>query len=155
MQPLGDCFGRQRIGVTLPFSRRRRGVRCRSWLIGVIFTLEVADIPKEILKCRSISREINFTSQELINSFRLEQRIYFSGTVIEGTILEFLTSSSEHRGLGFLLCRVVLRFRVCDSWFHKYLAVNNRCCRGKPDAARRFAEVCSSGDVGYSLVLSY
>jgi len=43
-----------------------------------------ARVPKRILKCRAVSREINFSSQEEMQQFRLEQRVYFKGTVIEG-----------------------------------------------------------------------
>ena len=43
-----------------------------------------ARVPKRILKCRAVSREINFSSKEEMNEFRLEQRVYFKGTVIEG-----------------------------------------------------------------------
>lgn len=43
-----------------------------------------ARVPKRILKCRAVSREINFASQEEMQQFRLEQRVYFKGTVIEG-----------------------------------------------------------------------
>lgn len=43
-----------------------------------------ARVPKRILKCRAVSREINFSSQEEMKQFRLEQRVFFKGTVIEG-----------------------------------------------------------------------
>ena len=43
-----------------------------------------ARVPKRILKCRAVSREINFSSQEEMQQFRLEQRVFFKGTVIEG-----------------------------------------------------------------------
>ncbi|CAF0967044.1 unnamed protein product [Adineta ricciae] len=42
-----------------------------------------ARVPKRILKCRAVSREINFSSQEEMQHFRLEQRVFFRGTVIE------------------------------------------------------------------------
>ncbi|CAF1116188.1 unnamed protein product [Adineta steineri] len=42
-----------------------------------------ARVPKRILKCRAVSREINFSSQEEMQQFRLEQRVYFKGSVIE------------------------------------------------------------------------
>ncbi len=44
-----------------------------------------ARVPKKILKCRSVSREINFTSDEQIDKFRLEQRVFLKDHVIEGT----------------------------------------------------------------------
>jgi hypothetical protein len=43
-----------------------------------------ARVPKRILKCRAVSREINFSSEEEMKQFRLEQRVYFKGTIIEG-----------------------------------------------------------------------
>ncbi len=43
-----------------------------------------ARVPKRILKCRAVSREINFSSEEKMEQFRLEQRVYFKGTIIEG-----------------------------------------------------------------------
>lgn len=43
-----------------------------------------ARVPKSILKCRAVSREINFSSEEEMKQFRLEQRVYFKNTVIEG-----------------------------------------------------------------------
>ncbi|CAF1470414.1 unnamed protein product [Rotaria socialis] len=42
-----------------------------------------ARVPKGILKCRAVSREINFTSEEEMKNFRLEQRVYFKTAVIE------------------------------------------------------------------------
>ena len=41
-----------------------------------------ARVPKKILKCRAVSREINFSSIEPMEKFRLEQKVglwYFSG----------------------------------------------------------------------------
>jgi retinal rod rhodopsin-sensitive cGMP 3',5'-cyclic phosphodiesterase subunit delta len=32
-----------------------------------------------------VSREINFTSAEMMDNFRLEQRVFFHGSCIEGT----------------------------------------------------------------------
>merc|ERR1712070_457937 len=37
-----------------------------------------ASIPKEVLKCRAVSREINFSSVELINGLSLKQRVFFT-----------------------------------------------------------------------------
>lgn len=44
-----------------------------------------AKVPKKILKCKSVSREINFSSAQLIESLRLEQKVHFKGKVMEGT----------------------------------------------------------------------
>ena len=43
-----------------------------------------ARIPKEILACRAVSREINFSSRELMNHFRLVQRVLLNGSCFEG-----------------------------------------------------------------------
>lgn len=43
-----------------------------------------ANVPKSILQCRAVSREINFTSQEPMEMFRLEQRVFFKGKILEG-----------------------------------------------------------------------
>ncbi len=41
-------------------------------------------MPKAVLKSRVVSREINFTSAEQIDKFRLEQRVFLKDNVIEG-----------------------------------------------------------------------
>lgn len=46
--------------------------------------LPTARVPKSILKCRAVSREINFTSVEPMEKFRLEQRVLFKGRCLEG-----------------------------------------------------------------------
>jgi hypothetical protein len=45
----------------------------------------VARVPKKILKCKAVSREINFSSNEEMKKFRLEQRVLFKGKCLEGT----------------------------------------------------------------------
>jgi len=44
-----------------------------------------ATVPREILECSAVSREINFTSKQEIRQFRLEQRVFLAGACIEGT----------------------------------------------------------------------
>lgn len=46
--------------------------------------LVTARVPKKILKCRAVSREINFSSKEAMDKFRLEQRVLFKGKCLEG-----------------------------------------------------------------------
>lgn len=36
-----------------------------------------ARVPKKILKCRAVSREINFSSVEAMEKFRLQQKVLF------------------------------------------------------------------------------
>ena len=42
-------------------------------------------MPKKILDCRAVSREFSFSSKELMENFRLEQRIFLQGALIEGS----------------------------------------------------------------------
>jgi len=44
-------------------------------------------VPKKILKCKAVSREINFSSLEKLDSLRLEQRVYFRGKAMEGQLM--------------------------------------------------------------------
>jgi len=57
------------------------------WNCGVIET--EAAVPKEILKCRQVSREINFSSAEMMNSLRLVQTVIFNGSHLEEWNFQF------------------------------------------------------------------
>jgi retinal rod rhodopsin-sensitive cGMP 3',5'-cyclic phosphodiesterase subunit delta len=46
-------------------------------------TDQVAKIPKSILRCSAVTREINFSSKHPISHLRLEQKVFLNGTVIE------------------------------------------------------------------------
>ncbi|XP_031563717.1 retinal rod rhodopsin-sensitive cGMP 3',5'-cyclic phosphodiesterase subunit delta-like isoform X1 [Actinia tenebrosa] len=48
-----------------------------------------ARVPKKILKCKAVSREINFSSQEEMNKFRLEQKVLFKGKCLEEWYFDF------------------------------------------------------------------
>ncbi|XP_065220091.1 retinal rod rhodopsin-sensitive cGMP 3',5'-cyclic phosphodiesterase subunit delta [Planococcus citri] len=48
-----------------------------------------ARVPKKILKCKAVSREINFTSVEPMEKLRLEQKILFKGRYLEEWYFEF------------------------------------------------------------------
>ncbi|VDK44944.1 unnamed protein product [Anisakis simplex] len=48
-----------------------------------------ARVPKTILKCRTVSRELNFTSAEKIEKFRLEQRVLLKDNIIEEWYFDF------------------------------------------------------------------
>lgn len=48
-----------------------------------------ARVPKKILKCRAVSREINFSSKESMEKFRLEQKVLFKGKCLEEWLFEF------------------------------------------------------------------
>jgi len=48
-----------------------------------------ARVPKSILKCRTVSREINFSSVEPMEKFRLEQKVLYKGTCLEEWNFDF------------------------------------------------------------------
>ena len=51
-----------------------------------------ARVPKKILKSRAVSRELNFSSSEKLEQFKLVQRVYFKDKCIEGTCVQFGSS---------------------------------------------------------------
>ncbi|XP_035987556.1 retinal rod rhodopsin-sensitive cGMP 3',5'-cyclic phosphodiesterase subunit delta isoform X1 [Fundulus heteroclitus] len=48
-----------------------------------------ARVPKKILKCKAVSRELNFSSTEQLEKFRLEQKVFFKGQCLEEWFFEF------------------------------------------------------------------
>lgn len=48
-----------------------------------------ARVPKKILKSRAVSRELNFSSAEKLEAFKLVQRVYFKDKCIEEWYFEF------------------------------------------------------------------
>eukprot|EP00063_Salmo_salar_P049256 XP_014024091.1 PREDICTED: retinal rod rhodopsin-sensitive cGMP 3',5'-cyclic phosphodiesterase subunit delta isoform X1 [Salmo salar] len=48
-----------------------------------------ARVPKKILKCKAVSRELNFSSSEKLEKFRLEQKVFFKGQCLEEWFFEF------------------------------------------------------------------
>ncbi|XP_071744159.1 retinal rod rhodopsin-sensitive cGMP 3',5'-cyclic phosphodiesterase subunit delta [Lepeophtheirus salmonis] len=48
-----------------------------------------ARVPKKILKCRAVSREINFSSSEPMEKFRLEQKVLYRGRCLEEWNFDF------------------------------------------------------------------
>eukprot|EP00040_Diaphanoeca_grandis_P007549 m.41359 g.41359 ORF g.41359 m.41359 type:complete len:157 (-) comp18781_c1_seq1:123-593(-) len=48
-----------------------------------------ARVPKKILKCKSVSRELNFSSEQQMSSFRLEQHVLFKGKPLEDWHFDF------------------------------------------------------------------
>ena len=75
-----------------------------------------ARVPKRILRCRAVSREINFSSEKEMQGFRLEQRVYFKGTIIEGVVsltadaARLLSSFSRCHSLSFSLLHLEWTF---------------------------------------------
>ena len=51
--------------------------------------LAQARVPKKILKCKSVSREINFSSDQQMEKFRLEQKVFFKGNCLEEWFFDF------------------------------------------------------------------
>lgn len=105
---------------------------CQRFGSDIIFFGWVAIIPAEILRCKAISRELNFSSQEMMQNFHLEQRVFLHSTCIEGVFnrsLKFDYFLKNFLQLFFsssiLLDRVEVFFWICHSKFYKYLAVNN------------------------------
>jgi retinal rod rhodopsin-sensitive cGMP 3',5'-cyclic phosphodiesterase subunit delta len=47
-----------------------------------------AKVPKQILRCRAVSREINFSTTEPMERFRLEQKVLFKGRCLEEWFFE-------------------------------------------------------------------
>ena len=43
-----------------------------------------ARVPKKVLKCKTVSREVNFSSDEELTDLRLHQKILFKGKIMEG-----------------------------------------------------------------------
>mmetsp|Transcript_16857 Transcript_16857/g.24773 ORF Transcript_16857/g.24773 Transcript_16857/m.24773 type:complete len:158 (+) Transcript_16857:190-663(+) len=48
-----------------------------------------ARVPHDILKCSEVSREVNFSSTEKMDDFKLLQKIYFQGHVLEEWLFNF------------------------------------------------------------------
>ena len=63
-----------------------------SWWLLSIFTGEEeheAKVPKKILKCAAVSREINFSSIEPMEKFRLEQKVRLHWILRQRTVFGF------------------------------------------------------------------
>mmetsp|Transcript_18269 Transcript_18269/g.50391 ORF Transcript_18269/g.50391 Transcript_18269/m.50391 type:complete len:145 (-) Transcript_18269:94-528(-) len=48
-----------------------------------------AHIPREILQCKEVSREVNFTSAEKMDEFKLLQKVFFQGRCMEEWFFKF------------------------------------------------------------------
>jgi hypothetical protein len=63
-----------------------------AWDEATMFSHEMkANVPRYILECEAVSREINFTSMHEIKQFRLEQRVFLHGICLEGNPGQFST----------------------------------------------------------------
>mmetsp|Transcript_11688 Transcript_11688/g.24144 ORF Transcript_11688/g.24144 Transcript_11688/m.24144 type:complete len:158 (+) Transcript_11688:73-546(+) len=48
-----------------------------------------AHVPKSILACKEVSREVNFSSMEKMDDFKLLQKVYFQGMCLEEWFFKF------------------------------------------------------------------
>ena len=48
-----------------------------------------ARVPKKVLKCKAVSREINFSSEQELENLRLEQAVQFKGKAMEEWLFDF------------------------------------------------------------------
>jgi hypothetical protein len=62
-----------------------------------------AHVPREILGCKEVSREVNFSSVEKMDKFKLLQKVHFQGHVIEEWLFEF----------GFVMPNSTNNWQVC------------------------------------------
>lgn len=83
-------------GLTINYMNMRDGStgdilwQSDNWSKQDMYTKELsAHIPVRILQCQEVSREINFSSKEKIEKFRLEQRVFFDSSCIEEWIFRF------------------------------------------------------------------
>ncbi|XP_061308263.1 retinal rod rhodopsin-sensitive cGMP 3',5'-cyclic phosphodiesterase subunit delta isoform X1 [Pezoporus flaviventris] len=65
------------------------GLQVRRQLNTLFLFILLARVPKKILKCKAVSRELNFSSAEQMEKFRLEQKVYFKGQCLEEWFFEF------------------------------------------------------------------
>lgn len=89
----------------------------------------IARVPKSILKCRAVSREINFSSVEPMEKFRLEQRVLFKGKCLEGNywlLFGILAFYFDNETIIVFNFRMVFWVWLCHTQFNKYVAVTNR-----------------------------
>ena len=52
-----------------------------------------ARVPADILKCKAVAREINFSSTEMMENFHITQKIFFEGTCME----EWYVATTSHQ----------------------------------------------------------
>jgi|EP00505_MAST-04D_sp_SCG-Rhode-Island_P004556 retinal rod rhodopsin-sensitive cGMP 3',5'-cyclic phosphodiesterase subunit delta len=60
-----------------------------AWSDGLFERELEARVPPEILTCAAVAREINFSSDEELEHFRLEQRVFFQGVCMEEWFFDF------------------------------------------------------------------
>ena len=100
-----------------------------------------AHVPASILGCPAVAREINFSSREEIENFRLEQRVYFQGMLMEEWFFDFgfvipgstnsWQSTIEAAGEGNMMPASLLngRVQIVTSFFDGPLFVSKSTVR--------------------------
>jgi len=68
-----------------------------------VLVLLAARVPKKILKCKAVSRELNFSSEKEMTKFRLEQKVLFKGKCLEGRFLISSSGSGSYLGNNFVI----------------------------------------------------
>ncbi|XP_077390563.1 retinal rod rhodopsin-sensitive cGMP 3',5'-cyclic phosphodiesterase subunit delta isoform X2 [Festucalex cinctus] len=86
-----------------------------------------ARVPKKILKCKAVSRELNFSSSEKLEKFRLEQKVFFKGQCLEGDL-----HPQQHRHH-----QVVLRVWLRHPQLNQHVAISDRSGARVADDARQ------------------
>ena len=98
---------------------------CHDWICVLLMTMDAAHVPADILQCAAVSREITFSSKELIDDFRLEQRVFFQGSQLEGLLVApcYLRQYSVVTVLR--VNRMEVQVRIRHSWIHQHMAAND------------------------------
>ncbi len=111
------------------------------WQDGLFSRELQAHVPADILKCRAVSREINFSSACEMENFRLEQRVFFRGVCMEEWFFDFgfvipgstnsWQSTIESAGEGKMLPAELLNGNVTieTSFFDGHLFVSKSIVR--------------------------
>ena len=111
------------------------------WDEGLFATELEAHVPASILSCPAVAREINFTSKEELENFRLEQRVYFQEMLMEEWFFDFgfvipgstntWSSTIEAAGEGQMLPASLLngKVKIVTSFFEGPLFVGSSSVR--------------------------
>ena len=81
-----------------------------------------ARVPKKILKCKSVAREINFSSKQQMSKFKLEQRVLFKGKCLEGDhcLFSSLAFGYNHLCVSIPCSHRIIHFIVPISIFLRF-----------------------------------
>jgi len=111
------------------------------WDEGLFENQLEAHVPATILNCPAVAREINFTSREELDNFRLEQRVYFQEMLMEEWFFDFgfvipgstntWSSTIEAAGEGQMLPASLLngKVKIVTSFYEGPLFVGSSSVR--------------------------